>query len=118
MAIDDPTIDIKQHKDGLSALKKINTICHQLNINSKIIKLKGKASNLYRLNMCSSSLRQILVLRYNFDIGYKCKTINFKIKSLSKNQKLRILARDLETDGCFTTDLRNGVRYPKYDFCS
>ncbi|MDD5651251.1 MAG: hypothetical protein PHF86_12690 [Candidatus Nanoarchaeia archaeon] len=118
MAIDDPTINIKQHKDGLSALKELVKVCNKLNINTNLNALKGKEFNLNMLTIYSASLRQILVLRYNMDIGYKCRTVNFDIKNLNKNQKLRVLARDLETDGCFTTDLRNGIRYPKYDFCS
>ncbi|MFH0836636.1 MAG: hypothetical protein V1870_00745 [Candidatus Aenigmatarchaeota archaeon] len=119
MRIDDPTIQIKQHESGLSALQTLQQRLKNLGINNvKIITKIDRKRDMCCMKIYSAALRQILTLRYGIDIGYKCKSANFEIKDLTKEKTLRILARDMETEGSFMLDKSHGFGYPKISFCS
>ena len=66
----------------------------------------------FKLTISSAPLRQILALRYNMDIGYKCPEIEISEDvecSLDKEQKKQIFCTVLETEGSFLVDKKYGL---------
>lgn len=102
-----PRIEIEQHMDGINCLQNLKEKFENVfGLSKNKVKFYSrKNKDHYVIRISSAPLRQILCLKYDVPLGYKCPYItsirevnNYK----NREEGLQILASLLETEGSFT----------------
>jgi hypothetical protein len=113
-------VEIEQKREGKEALLNIaKRIKNEFNVLVKIMKRKNKDHYILRIN--SSVFKQILWLKYGIGFGFKSSDISIKNELGNINDfedKMRILAAAMETEGHFGVSKVNNSGYPRYNFTS
>ena len=113
-------VEIEQKAEGKGALFNIaKKIKEEFKVPIKITKRKDKDHSILRIN--SSVFKQILWLKYGMIFGFKSPKISIENELCNLTDfedKIRILAAAMETEGHFGIMKVNGYRYPRYNFTS
>ncbi len=120
VSLSDARVEIEQKREGKEALFNIaKRIKGEFNLPIKIMKRKNKDHFILRID--SSIFKQILWLRYGVNLGFKSPKISIEDELYKINDfedKIRILAAAMETEGHFGIIKVNGHLYPRYSFTS
>jgi len=120
LSLDRPTITLSQHIKEYGCLMKIKIYFHQVfNLPNSCISIvkSDTIPNMLFLIINSAPLRQILNLKHNLYLGYKSR----KIKpnpyfDFNKEDSLKILASELETEGSFSKHYKKDITYCNMGF--
>jgi len=111
--------EIKQDENGKNILIEISKIAQRLfNIEKNKIHFyqQKQYKNIWALRINSAPLRQLLILKYKIDPGYKCQTVSLKneLELLEDREDINyFLAKLIEAEGSFTYHLYNNHKYPR-----
>ncbi|MBI5061821.1 MAG: hypothetical protein HZB67_05940 [Candidatus Aenigmarchaeota archaeon] len=119
LATSSTEITFKQNESGLDALRKLQDLfIHIFGIKGSIS--FDKNSEAYLLRIISAPIRQVLCLKYNIPLGYKIysQPSTDLFEFVNRQEGLRKLARNLETEGCFTFIRKKNADYLRVSFGS
>ena len=112
-------ITFKQAKEGIKCLYKLNNLFYKIfGIKGSIV--KDSNTGCYLLRITSSPLRQILSLQYRIPVGYKIySNISSDLFEFQDPEDgYRYIAKNIETEGCFTLRHKKNFNYLRVSFGS
>jgi len=113
-------VEIEQKREGKDALFNLaKRMKEEFNVPIKIMKRKNRDHFILRIN--SSVFKQILWLKYGINLGFKSPNLSItnELENINSfEDKMRLLAAAMETEGHFGIAKVNRLQYPRYNFTS